>query len=154
EDRRPLFHRLPLVLERGGVLPLHARLAAAAERRHRGAVRDRGVRAGALSLSVAQPDHAVGDRGPRARVGGDRSLRARRSGRAPRPRGRLARLPGLLSRRLLRAERPARLTSELPPCRRRGKVPAMDLARLAGGVLVRPRSAPAPVTLAAEELAA
>src|SRR3989442_2908385 len=141
QDARSLLHGLPLVLEHRGVLPLRAGMAARAECRDRDRVRDRRLRAGALHLSLAHADAAGGDGVAPDGVGRRGPLRARPPGvGTARARGGLAPLPGVLLRALVRAPRPepARVT---------------DLARLAMGTVERPELAPAPVRLAADELA-
>src|SRR5437899_2718336 len=139
QDGRPLLHRLPLVLEHRRLLPLHAGVAARAERGRRARLLAGGVRADPLPLPLAHARPAPAHRRPRPRLGRRGALVDRPpDDRTARAGSCLARVPGLLRGALARPPRAAHVSA--------------DLARLAAGVLLVPEGAPEPVAFAAEEL--
>src|SRR5207244_10305937 len=139
QDGRPLLPRLPLLLEHRRLLPLHARVAARAERRRRARLLGGGVRADPLPLPLAHARPAPAHHRPRPRLGRRGAVVDRAPGeRAARARGRLARLPGLLRGALARPPRAAPVSA--------------DLARLRSEERRVPEGAPEPVAFAAARL--
>src|SRR5262249_2261040 len=108
EDARPLLHRLPVVLERGRVLSLRARVVPGGERRRDRPLRRRRVPAAALRLPVPPPDAARAHRHAGLPLGRRHPLGAPppRFGVDPDAARRLAGLRRLLLRALARAPPP------------------------------------------------